>query len=210
VRPILLLLAAVAVWAQGSEPKPKPEDYEIHGRAGSLDIGADYMVHTYSGEGQTCIAEDYLTVEVAVYPPKGVKLRIDPFDFTLRINGKRPAISPQSPQTAAAGLSNPQWNPTGPRIEGIAGLGNIGVILGGPPGMGRPAPRTPRAPEPEDRSGLGKKESLSAPELLVRVALPSGVYNGPVSGFLYFPFKGKIKSIGSLELLYQDTILKLR
>jgi hypothetical protein len=210
VRPIVLLLSAVAVWAQGSEPKPRPEEYETHGRAGSFGIGAEFMVHSYSGEGQTYIAEDYLTVEVAVYPPKGVSLRIGPADFALRVNGKGPPLAAQSGLAAAAGLTNPQWRTSGPRIEGGVGVGDGGVVFGGPPGLGRPAPPSPRAPEPEDRSGLARKEALSAPDLMVRVGLPNGSFDGPVSGFLYFFRKGKIKSITSLELLYEGTVLKLR
>ncbi len=45
---------------------------------------------------------------------------------------------------------------------------------------------------------------------MIRTALPEGSFKGPVSGFLYFPWKGKPKSIKKLDLLYDDAVLELR
>ena len=39
---------------------------------------------------------------------------------------------------------------------------------------------------------------------IARSALPEGPTHGPVSGYLFFAFKGKTKSIRSLELLYSS------
>src|SRR5437899_5237635 len=66
----LLLLIAVAAWA-GADPKPKAEDYEVHGRAGAVTIGAEYMVTSVGGEGQMFVLDDYLVVEVGLFPRKG-------------------------------------------------------------------------------------------------------------------------------------------
>jgi hypothetical protein len=46
--------------------------------------------------------------------------------------------------------------------------------------------------------------------LLTETALVEGPHHSAISGFLYFPFGGKVKSIKTLELLYQDAVLKLR
>lgn len=47
-------------------------------------------------------------------------------------------------------------------------------------------------------------------ELVVQTALPEGSRRGPVSGYLYFAYKGKTASIKTLELLYEDAVLRLR
>ena len=57
----------------------------------------------------------------------------------------------------------------------------------------------PRAPEPEDRSGAEKTPEPKAEEVVVETALPEGTQRLPVSGYLYFAYKGKVKSV---ELIY--------
>jgi hypothetical protein len=207
--------AALAFGQVGTQPKPKAEEYELHARAGRVELGAEFMVHSFSGPGQTFIVKDYLVVEVALYPEKGLSVHADHSDFALRVNGK-PRVIPSMPPTAVvAAIENPQMYGGGPRLDGGAGVG--GVILGipgtggrqgGPDG--RPVPAPPRAPDPNAPPGVDPPEQVSPNELLVRTALPAGDFKGPVSGFLYFPYRGKTSSIKSLELLYGDTVLKVR
>src|SRR6266536_4997140 len=105
---LLICFAAVA-FAQGTEPKPKAEDYDVHGQSKNVSLGAEFMVHSFSGQGQTFIAGDYLGVEVALYPPEGEALTVKPGAFTLRINGKNPPRLPQAPSMVAATLQRPEW-----------------------------------------------------------------------------------------------------
>ncbi len=213
MRRFLPFLCVCAAFGQGTEPKPKPEEYDAHAASRAAQVGAEFMVHSFSGDDQTFIVEDFLVVEVALYPPKNSAVTVATADFALRVNGKR--IAPVSPQFAASMMNRPEWS-SRPNLEAGGGMGNIGVILGrpvpgqtpgGPPNTG---PRPPRAPDPADRSGLDKPEPVSATDLLIRTALPEGSFKGPVSGFLYFPWKGKPKSIKNLDLLYDDAVLKLR
>jgi hypothetical protein len=89
-------------------------------------------------------------------------------------------------------------------------------VLGGPQqgppyggGPGRtPAPR--RIPDPDYGSGLPPREPVKADELVIRTALPDGVFGGPVSGYVYFRFQGKASKLKSVDLLYQDLTLKLK
>jgi hypothetical protein len=55
-----------------------------------------------------------------------------------------------------------------------------------------------------------KAEPVDPYKLLMETALEEGQHHAPISGFLYFHFRGNIKSIKTLELVYQDTVLKLR
>ena len=171
------------------------------------------MIHSFSGQGETYIARDFLVVEVALFPPKGASVDARPGRFALRINGKRQALAPATPQMVAATLQHPEWQ-TGPRLEGGGGLGNTGVILGRPvpsqvPGGQQPRRPIPPSPVPDDPN-VNREPRVKAHELVVQAALPEGPYRGPVSGYLYFPYKGKTTSIKSLELLYEDVVLQLR
>lgn len=213
MRWIFLLCCAAAALAQGgTDPKAKPEDYEVHGRSKDVSIGAEFMVHSFSGQGQTYIARDFLVVEVALYPPKGQTLDLKDGSFALRINGKKQTLAPAAPQLVAATLQHPEWR-SGPRLEGLGGLGNGGVILGRPlpPQVPGGPPNPAPLPSPADNpSGIDSEPRVTAVELVIQTALPEGPHRRTVSGFLYFPYKGKISSIKSLELLYEDAALQLR
>jgi len=213
--PLILCCASLALAQGGTDPKPKAEDYDVHGQSKYIALGAEFMIHSFSGQGQTYIAKDFLVVEVALYPPKGQSVDVNEGAFALRINGKKQVLVPVAPSMVASTLQHPEWQ-TGPRLEAGGGLGNTGVILGRPaptqvPG-GQPPPqsRVPRVPSPDNPSGIEPERRVTAPELLVQTALPEGPHRGPVSGFLYFPYRGKTASIKSLELLYEDVVLKLR
>ena len=71
-------------------------------------------------------------------------------------------------------------------------------------------PSPPRAPDPNRPPGVDPPEQVSPNELLVRTGFPTGDFQGPVSGFLYFPYRGKMSSIKSLELKYQDAVIQLK
>ena len=136
--------------------------------------------------------------------------------FGLRINGKKQVLSPVSPGTVAATLQNSDWQ-SGPRLEGEGGMGNTGVILGRPvpqqvPGGQQPPQprRIPGAPPQDDPGGIAPERRVTAPELVVQTGLPEGHFRGAVSGFLYFPYRGRSSSIKTLDLLYEDAVLKLR
>ncbi len=212
----LFLCGAGLAFAQGgTEPKPKAEDYEAHAQLKKAAIGAEYMVHSFSGEGTTYIAKDYLVVEVALYPPKGERITVDGRAFTLRVNGAKHPILAVPASFVASTLSHEDWN-TSRRLEGSVGSGPADVIFGRPrptrvPGeQGPGTPLPPRVPESDPPGGIDRQPRATAPELVVKVALQDGTFAGPVSGFVFFPYKGKASSIKSIELLYDDAVVKLR
>ena len=212
MRWILCLCFTGLVFAQGTEPKAKAEDYEVSAQAKDFRAGAEFMVHSFSGGGRTYIIENYLVVEVALYPPKGEKVNVNPGAFRLRIDGKKPILQPDPPATAVAAMQH-QGSTLGKLLGAAAGMG--GVVLGGGQGPnqvpGGPGTRTPpRAPAPDPPGGIPRAEPVDAGELLEATALASGSFPGPVAGFLYFPYRGKPGKIQTLELLYEDALLKLR
>jgi len=209
------LAAAALTYAQGTTPKPRAAEYPVHGEAGPVAIGAEYMVHSFGSGEQMYVVENFLVVEVALYPPKGETFTIDQTQFTLHVNGKKAAIIPQPPSMVAATLSHPEWRS---RPTADIGAGPVNVGLGYPPNTPRfpgapppphyPAP--PRAPDAGAPGGIEKRQAATPEELLTQTALPSDPRRGPVSGFLFFPYTGKTSSIKSLELKWREATLKLR
>jgi hypothetical protein len=215
MRPVTLILFVGLVHAQGTAPRDKSEDYPVHALARSADIGAEFMVHSFSGGEQTYLVKGYLVIEVALYPPKGRTVDVHSGNFMVRINGRKQELLPQPPSIVSAAVAHPEWD--GPsRVEAGAGMGNAKVALGQPrptqiPGIPMPAqaPQPTRVPK-EDPSGLPPRERVKPEKLVLDTALPQGEARRPVSGFLYFAYPRKASSIKSLELRYEDAILKLR
>ena len=219
MRYLLPICCAGLMFGQGTETKPKVEDYEVHAQAQNAAIGAEFTVHSFSRGEQAFLAKDYLVVEVALFPPKGETFTVENGGFSLRINGKKQLLLPQPASMVAASLQHPEWEqPRGATPTVAGGMGNAGVILVGPPRNTNPFPGSnppgsqlpPRVPVPQDNPTGIRKEPVKADVLVTETALVEGPHHSPVSGFLYFPFTAKISSIKSLELLYRDAVLKLR
>ena len=117
------------IYALGTTPKAKADDYDAHAKSGGIEIGAEYMVHSFSRGEAMYIARDFLTVEVALYLPKDAQDKAKPLDinygdFQLTINGKKIALMPMNPYTVATTLDHPDWQQERPGIEATAGTPN--------------------------------------------------------------------------------------
>jgi hypothetical protein len=181
-------------------------------------VTAEFQVRSISSGGHMFVSEDHIVVEVTVTPPDKKEIPVAHSHFTLRMNGKKRLLLPQPPQFVAAAFKHPDWH----RQTGLTAQAGP-VILGGPqiserfPGDPNPGrrrlPRPPGAPEAENRSGV-EKEEIRPEELVVQAALPEGPASLPVKGYLYFAYRGKMKKIKSLELIYTgptgDTAIRLR
>jgi hypothetical protein len=204
---LLLPALAGALAAQyGTTPKASAQDYPVRAKLEKLAIGAEYLVHSFSSGREMFIAKDYLVVEVALFPAKGENVPVNASHFSLRVNGRKQALSPQAPEIVANALKYLDPN-TSTGLQPTAQLGP--VVLGQPRPVerfpGDPNAQTgrlpPRAPE-ESPSGQDKEPPVKAEELVVQAALPDGEHHGPTSGFLYFPYRGKVSRIRSLELVF--------
>ena len=201
---VFVMLAALS--AQQPAPREKAADYPAHAQLPTMEIGAEYLVHSIPVENGSYVAKEYLVVEVAVFPSTPDGVRISSEHFTLRINGKT-VLYAQTPGMVAASLKYPDWE-TRPNLTVQAGP----VVIGAPPVVGRfpddprppqtRLPRAPRVPDQTDSSGMGPPPTRTVEEAVARAALPEGPSAKPVKGSLYFPYQGKMKSIRSLELIY--------
>jgi len=207
-RAVLLLpvLTCTLAAQYGTTPKASEQDYPVRAKLEKLSIGAEYLVHSFSSGRQMFIARDYLVVEVALFPAKGENLMVSTGQFSLRVSGRKQPVLPQAAEIVANALRYPDPNTS----QGLQHVEQVGpIIFGQPEPTGRfpddPNGRTPRVPPgaPDDNpSGMDKEPPLTAPELAVQAALPEGEHHGPTSGFLYFPYRGNIHRIHSLELVF--------
>jgi len=169
----------------------------------AVDWKADFCGHSVPHAGTTYFTADHIVVEVEVLPDKAPPLRLAAEQFRLRLNGK--LLAPDAPGMVAGGLKSEDWNQR-PRLEAQAGP----VILGAP----RQQPRFPGDRQPASRPGVVEKQeptpAKTDAEAVVDAALPEGPTQGPTKGLLYFPFRGKMKAIKTIEILWGDRELKLR
>jgi hypothetical protein len=204
--PGILLFAGLLSAETGVKPRPAPADFPVHEDAKPVAIGAEFMVHSFGRDSERYVNEDYLTVEVGVYPANGTPILVGGSQFTLRINGKKDVLSPVTPSMVAASLKYPDWEQR-PQTEAQAGPVTIGRPQNGPrfPGDNRPAQgRLPDPPQSASEQSPAGPTHV-APSVLVReVALQEGEHKFPTGGYLYFRYRGKIKSIRSLELVYNN------
>jgi len=207
-----LVLALVSAGWLAAAVKEKATDYPVHADIGTVSIGAEYLVHSIPAHSQTFFAPDYLVVEVAVFPGRLEPVEIGNNTFTLRINGRKEVIVRDTPGFVAASLTYPDWEQHR-QAEVQAGVGDAAVIIGRPPVVGRfpgdPTPHqtrlppAPKAPTPEESSGIEQDAPQSADEALAQVALPDGPVSKPVAGYLFFHYGAKAKSIKSVDLVYE-------
>jgi len=216
------IVFAASLQAEGTTPREKPADYPLQAAAGNLTIAAEYNVRSFGSGKEAFWSPDYLIVEVAIYSTSREPVKITPNSFTLRLNNQKEALLAQSPNMVAASLKYPDWEYR-PHMEAAGGVGDTGVILGRPtpterfPGdpstTQRRLPNPPRVPQ-STPGGVQTEPAKTPAEVVVALALPEGDRVLPVSGYVYFPFKGKPKNLKSVELVYQGdgvhTTLKLK
>jgi hypothetical protein len=203
----LLLMSAVVLSAADRE---KASDWPVHAAAGNAEVGAEYMVHSVIHGGETVFVRDYLAIEVAVFP-KGQRIEISQGQFTLRMNGKKAALMAQTAGMVAASVKYEDWEQHR-QLDATAGVGDASVILGRPRTSARfpgdptqtrdRLPQPPKAPGPEDRSGVEKTPKLSPEEIIKQAALEERESFQPVRGYLFFAHKGSASKIKKLELSY--------
>lgn len=186
----LFLFLTIAVPVLLADPHPKPSDYPAHIESARLDIGAEYMVHTFSNGRQSFLTPDYLVVDTAIYPHG--PLVINAGRFRLVIDGA--SIAPQSPGIVALSLAGSMFNADQQSPQRAP-------FPGGAPGGGYPPPVT-QAPDPSRPDAQAGPEN--ADDVLKRTALPEGEFHSPQGGFLYFAYRGKLKKIKSMKLIYAD------
>jgi hypothetical protein len=208
MRLVLVLTACVCI-AEGQNAtanRQNAADYPVSASAGRVQIGAEFLVHAIPSQGGYYFAKSYLVVDVGMFPRELHTLKISASQFTLRLNGREPALTAQSPGMVAASLTYPDWGmPSGVSVGGdVAG---IGMSTDRRP-VGR-FPGDPNAPAPDPNNQSGPDYQLSL------IALPDAFSAQPVRGCVFFESAIKPKKVKSVELEWagpagEHLVLKLR
>lgn len=202
-------MAALTAGAQYDVTR-KATEYPAHAAWAHFDVGVEYLLRSIPTESGSFYARDYLVVEVAIYPRKD-PVTITASRFMMRVNGSKSALFPESVEFVASSLKYPDWE-VHPTVVGSAGVGDGSIIVGAPNQVGRfPGDPTAGGPlnlprkQPDNTDAAGQpKQYTPLIELLQRASLSEGEARVPRKGCLFFAFKGKLKSIHKLELLYED------
>jgi hypothetical protein len=195
--------------AQYEVPR-KAAEYPSHAAWTQFDIGAEYMVHSIPAENGNLFARDYLVVEVAIYPQHYQTVKIDGQKFTLHVNGAKFVLPPESPGMVAAAMKYPSWQ-NHPRTEA-----NVGPVVIGPRADAPHFPGDPtgagRLPEPRQHPNgdVPHTAQKTVEELVSEAALPEIETRTPVKGALYFFYDRKLKTIKTVDLVYEDQGSTLR
>lgn len=198
----LTAIGLMIALAMTGEPRKSPLDYPAHVETPEADIGADYLVHSFSGGDQMYFTKDYLVVEIGVFAK--APLELTSASFELRVNSKQ-TLQPAAVEFVAASLKYPDWTQQ-PQAEIGAGVGDVGVVLGAPRTAGRfpgdPAgqtryPRPPRAPEDPHTPARPVQD---AAQIAMNTAFPFGRITGRAAGNLYFEYSGNVRKLKTLTL----------
>ena len=219
-RVLLAIVFIAAAHAERLEPRPRPSEYSQQAKLPAMTLAAEFLAHSYSGEGRMFFTDQYFVVEVAFYPEKGETLEIRNAQFQLRLNGRKQALFPQNPGMVAASIKYEDWV-NRPHLEATGGVGDDSVTVGRPrneggrfPGGGPSQQPLPRAPEPDYKKQGERKPPQSPGDIVKETALDEGPHKAPVAGHLFFPYAGKAKALKSIELLYNgpagEAVLKFK
>jgi hypothetical protein len=182
--------AAPPAERRGMPPRATPGDYQAHGDAGTVTVGAEFMQHQVPTPDGLLTTEDFIVVEAGVFGPAGARTTLNPLDFSLRVNGKKGALASEAYALVFKSIRDPEWAPDVP--VDVHGKTSIGTGKGGG-GGGEPAPPPPKPP---------LKLMREWSQRVQKAAFPEGDRALPMAGLLFFRFTGKASSIHTLELIY--------
>jgi len=177
---------------KGMPPRASAADYQFQGKAGTVNIGAEFDGHSVPTPDHTYSSEDYIVVEAGLFGAPGAHLVLTRDDFSLRINGKK--VLPSEPyELVFKSLKDPEWIPPESKEdkESKNGISTGGGGLGGSQDKLPPLP--PKMPF-ELRRAMNQQVQKST--------MQEGDRPLPQAGLLFFSYRGKPESIKSLELLY--------
>jgi len=187
--------------AQGLPPRISAAEYQVQAKAGSVTIAAEFVGHSVPTPQNTYSTEDYVVVELGLFGPPEARLQISPDDFSMRINGKKVPVRGVPAGVVVGALKDPEWVPP----EGTAKGSKSKVNTGGEQGE-------PSTPAVEPKMPFELQRAMS--QKVQKSALMLGDRALPQAGLIFFPYRGKLKGITSLDLIYSgpagEATLKLQ
>ena len=178
---------------KGMPARVAPTEYQAHGQAGAITIGAEFMRHSVPTPEHTFTSEDYIVVEAGFFGAAGAHLMLTRDDFSLRVNGKKNTLASEPFELVAKSLKDPEWQPPEDKDAKNSSNSSGGFSAGNGGQTDSAPPPPPKMPFPLRR----------AMELQVqKAAMDQGDRALPHAGLLFFLYHGKAEGIKSLELIY--------
>jgi hypothetical protein len=177
---------------RGIPPRAAPADYQAHAQAGTITVAAEFIGHSFpTQDGTTYSTEDYVAVETGLYGPAGARLKISADEFSLRVYAKKVTSLPSQPfGMLFRSLKDPVWEDS-VAVEAKS-KSSTNLSTGGKNGEKEPV-APPRMPLELQRAMDQRVE---------KAALPEGDRALPQAGLIFFPYRGKVEKIHSIELVY--------
>jgi len=184
---------ASASATRGMPARATPGDYQAHGSAGPLTVGAEFMQHQVPTPQGLLTTEDFVVVEAGMFGPPGARTTLSYQDFSLRVNEKK---NPQRSEPYAMvfkSLKDPDWEAE-TFVEQKGSKTSIGSSgAGGKSGNSGEPPPVVHVPIKLQREWEARA---------TKAAFPEGDRVLPQAGLLFFQYRGKASGIHSLELIY--------
>ncbi len=169
-------------------------DYQAQAKVGNVTIGAEFTGHGIPNAQQPLNSEEYVAVEVGLFGAADARLVIGATDFSLRINGKKELLPSQPWGLVAKGVKDLEWISPDAVPGESKSKGSVNGGGGGGQGASNLPPTPPKVPI----------DVLRGWQLAVRnAALAQGDRALPQAGLIYFPYRGKVANVRSLELIYE-------
>ncbi len=176
--------------AKGMPPRATPRDYQAQAQAGPLTVAAEFMGHAVPRPEGPLSTDDYVVVETGLFGAPGMRTTLSVDDFSLRLNGKKTLLSSQPYGLVVSSLKDPQWIP--PESAESKSKSKTGISAGGQSDPGAmPAP-----------VHVPIELQRAMAQYLQESSLPEGDRVLPQAGLIFFQYRGKTKSIRSIELIY--------
>jgi hypothetical protein len=171
-------------------PRASPKDYQAQAPTGAVTVAAEFMGHSVPRPEGPLTTEDYIVIETGLFGPPGSRITVSIGDFSLRINGKKTLMSSQPYGLVVSSLKDPQWIP--PEEAGSKSKSKTGLSTGGQnDSSSTPAP-----------VHVPIELQRAMAQYVQRSSLPEGDRALPQGGLIFFQYRGKVKSIHSVELIY--------
>lgn len=183
--------------SKGLPPRPTPADYQAHTQAGMVTIAAEFDAHGIPDPNEILSSDDYVVVEVALFGPAGMKLPLNFQDFSLRINGRKPAPA-QPYEFVFKSLRTPEYEP--PTQHMLDEANKKTSINTGTNGQSPISTTDITQPTLPPIVHIPLEVSRRWQQKIHMASLPEGERPLPQAGLLFFPHNGK--NINAVELLY--------
>ncbi len=218
-RTVVMAWMCAAMCLAGTEPRKGAGEYPAHANVAQGDLGAEFLSRAYESVDGGFFSRDYLVVEVALFPFKGpAALALKPGDFRLRLNGSTREWPAATAGQVAAAIRNPEIDGPRPNVVAGGGIGPGVVVIGQPRRVerfpGDPEARVPNRPNPTGEKA-GPTNLEKSAEAVTRYALDTvKVDQAGASGLVYFYWRGKVKDLKRIELVYEGeggkAVIRLR